>query len=121
MRVLSTPKSNYFVILKSCRTQLTQKALSPSLCLQFGIEFESTFGGMDQESALKLFKEGAIFIFLDFPVGSEFGIDLQSWNTGEKFRGVKMIPPGMHYIYYRFFKMIIQNFFPTFLHFFVLS
>ena len=57
---------------------------------------------MEQDAALKLFKEGGIFIFLDFPVGSEFGIDLHSWNTGEKFKGVKMIPPGMHYIYYRY-------------------
>ena len=45
-------------------------------------------------------EQGAILIFLAFPVGSEIGIDLHSWNTGDQFRGVKMIPPGMHYIYY---------------------
>ncbi|KAJ8929119.1 hypothetical protein NQ314_018233 [Rhamnusium bicolor] len=32
--------------------------------------------------------------------GTEFGIDMKSWNTGEKFRGVKMIPLGVHYIFY---------------------
>ena len=64
---------------------------------------------MEQDIALKLFKEGAIFIFLDFPVGSEFGIDLHSWNTGDKFRGVKMIPPGMHYIYYRFSNKLFKS------------
>lgn len=55
---------------------------------------------MDRQTAQKLYEEGAIFIFLDVPEGTEFGIDMKSWNTGEKFRGVKMIPPGNHYIFY---------------------
>lgn len=55
---------------------------------------------MDQRTAQKLYEEGAIFIFLEVPEGTEFGIDMKSWNTGEKFRGVKMIPPGIHYIFY---------------------
>lgn len=50
--------------------------------------------------AKRLFREGAILILLDVPEGTEFGIDLKSWNVGEKFRGIKMIPPGIHYIYY---------------------
>ena len=36
----------------------------------------------------------------DVPTGTEFGIDANSWNTGDKFLGVKMIPPGLHFIYY---------------------
>ncbi|KAJ8961742.1 hypothetical protein NQ318_021342 [Aromia moschata] len=56
---------------------------------------------MNQEMARKLYEEGGIFIFLDVPEGTEFGIDMKSWNTGEKFRGVKMIPPGLHYIFYK--------------------
>lgn len=55
---------------------------------------------MDQETAKKLYNEGGIFIFLNVPEGTEFGMDMKSWNTGEKFRGVKMIPPGLHYIFY---------------------
>lgn len=55
---------------------------------------------MDQETAKRLYAEGGIFIFLNVPEGTEFGIDMKSWNTGEKFRGVKMIPPGLHYIFY---------------------
>nr|CAG4643412.1 EOG090X0AVR [Ilyocryptus agilis] len=55
---------------------------------------------MENETALRLFHEGASLIFLDVPVGTEFGIDLTSWNTGEKFKGVKMIPPGIHFVYY---------------------
>lgn len=56
---------------------------------------------MDQETAKVLFKEGAVLLLLDMPEGSEFGIDYNSWTTGPKFRGVKMIPPGLHFIYYR--------------------
>ena len=56
---------------------------------------------MDQETAKTLFKEGCVLFLMEYPIGSEIGIDLQSWNVGEKFRGIKMIPPGMHFIYYR--------------------
>ena len=65
------------------------------------MEVSPTNVSMDQKSALKLFEEGAVIFFLDVPVGTEFGIDLNSWNTGEKFKGIKMIPPGVHYVYYR--------------------
>lgn len=55
---------------------------------------------MDQVIARRLLIEGATFVFLDVPMGTEFGIDMKSWNTGDKFKGVKMIPPGLHYVYY---------------------
>ncbi|RZC00563.1 AAR2 domain containing protein [Asbolus verrucosus] len=55
---------------------------------------------MDQSTARRLLAEGGFFIFLEVPKGTEFGIDMKSWNTGEKFRGVKMIPPGVHFIFY---------------------
>ena len=50
--------------------------------------------------ANKLFEAGGIFLFLDVPSNTEFGIDYNCWRTGDKFKGVKMIPPGIHYIYY---------------------
>jgi AAR2 protein. len=56
---------------------------------------------IDQDLALRLLLEGATLLILDVPLGTEFGIDLKSWNTGKKFKGVKMIPPGLHYIYYK--------------------
>lgn len=56
---------------------------------------------IDQRLARQLLLEGATLVFLDVPRGTEFGIDMKSWNTGEKFRGVKMIPPGPHYVYYK--------------------
>lgn len=49
---------------------------------------------------VELFDAGGIFYLEDMPVSSEFGIDYQCWRTGDKFRGVKMIPPGVHFIYY---------------------
>lgn len=55
---------------------------------------------MDQDLAKRLLVEGATFVFLGVPVGTQFGIDMKSWATGEKFKGVKMIPPGIHFVYY---------------------
>jgi A1 cistron-splicing factor AAR2 len=51
-------------------------------------------------SANDLFEAGGIFLFFDFPLNGEFGIDYNCWRTGEKFKGVKMIPPGIHFIYF---------------------
>ena len=55
---------------------------------------------MDQRRAKTLFKEGAFLLLLDVPEGTEFGIDWNSWTTGSKFKGVKMIPPGIHFAFY---------------------
>ncbi|XP_033757862.1 protein AAR2 homolog [Pecten maximus] len=55
---------------------------------------------MDQDKAKVLFREGAILLFLGVPEGTEFGIDYNSWKVGAQFRGVKMIPPGVHFVYY---------------------
>ena len=65
-------------------------------------EHESEDDGyqMSPEAALKLYNEGGFLVVTQLPPGSEFGIDLYSWNTGEKFLGVKMIPPGLHFVYY---------------------
>ncbi|GMT14800.1 hypothetical protein PFISCL1PPCAC_6097, partial [Pristionchus fissidentatus] len=46
-----------------------------------------------------VYEHGAFIILRDFPVGSEFGIDYKSWKTGDKFMGLKMIPPGVHFVY----------------------
>ena len=55
---------------------------------------------MDQELAKNLVKEGATFVLKNVPKGSEFGIDMVSYNVGDKFKGLKMIPPGLHFINY---------------------
>ncbi|KAG8446199.1 hypothetical protein GDO86_013884 [Hymenochirus boettgeri] len=55
---------------------------------------------MDPELARQLFFEGATLVILGVPEGSEFGIDYNSWQVGPKFKGVKMVPPGVHFIHY---------------------
>ncbi|PNJ57662.1 AAR2 isoform 1 [Pongo abelii] len=55
---------------------------------------------MDPELAKRLFFEGATVVILNMPRGTEFGIDYNSWEVGPKFRGVKMIPPGIHFLHY---------------------
>ena len=56
---------------------------------------------MDTSTAKRLRDDGATLVVLDFPVRSQFGMDLMEWTTAEKFKGVKMIPPGWHFVYWR--------------------
>ena len=37
-------------------------------------------------------------VALDVPAGTSIGIDCMIWLTGERFTGVKMIPPGFHLV-----------------------
>ena len=55
---------------------------------------------MDPDTARRLFEVGANMFLLDVPHNTEVGIDLNSWNTGPNFKGIKMIPPGVHFIYW---------------------
>ncbi|KAG0344856.1 a1-alpha2 repression [Podila humilis] len=56
---------------------------------------------MDNNTLKRLFKAGAILLVLDAPQNQlEFGIDVNCWNTGPKFKGIKIIPPGAHFVYY---------------------
>ena len=38
---------------------------------------------LDPELASKLYEDGGFLIINDLPVGTEFGIDMNSWNTGK--------------------------------------
>ncbi|XP_026477981.1 protein AAR2 homolog [Ctenocephalides felis] len=55
---------------------------------------------MNQDLAKYLLTEGASLVLFNVPSGTEFGIDMKSWNTGDQFKGIKMIPPGLHYVFY---------------------
>ncbi|KZC07052.1 PREDICTED: protein AAR2 homolog [Dufourea novaeangliae] len=55
---------------------------------------------LDQDLAQRLLVEGATLVVLNVPSGTELGIDLKSWNTADTFKGIKMIPPGFHYVHY---------------------
>lgn len=54
---------------------------------------------LEPELARQLFLEGAAVVVLGVPEGTEFGIDYSSWAVGPRFRGVKMIPPGVHFVH----------------------
>ncbi|XP_051489215.1 protein AAR2 homolog [Apus apus] len=54
---------------------------------------------LEPELARQLFFEGAAVVVLGVPEGTEFGIDYSSWAVGPQFRGVKMIPPGLHFLH----------------------
>ncbi|KAL8257234.1 hypothetical protein R6Q59_029275 [Mikania micrantha] len=55
---------------------------------------------MDADTALDLVKKGAALLFLDVPQHTLLGIDTQMFSVGPNFKGIKMIPPGPHFIYY---------------------
>lgn len=57
-------------------------------------------GQIDPEQAKYLYTNHcAIFVLEDLPIGCEFGIDLTYYKVGHKFKGLKLIPPGLHFIY----------------------
>ncbi|KAJ3371534.1 a1-alpha2 repression [Allomyces arbusculus] len=56
---------------------------------------------MDQETAQHLFEKGAKVVILGLPEQSEFGVDFASWETGPRFKGLKFVPPGLHFMHYR--------------------
>jgi len=33
---------------------------------------------------------------LDVPAGTEWGLDRKIWTIGDQFKGMKMVPPGLH-------------------------
>jgi len=42
----------------------------------------------------------ATILCLNVPQGTEFGIDKNCWTVGPKFKGIKLIPPGLHFVFY---------------------
>ncbi|KAA0188818.1 hypothetical protein HAZT_HAZT003820 [Hyalella azteca] len=44
--------------------------------------------------------KGAALVLLNVPVHTEIGIDMHSWTIGPKFKGINLIPPGLHFINY---------------------
>lgn len=47
----------------------------------------------------RLQEHGCSVLCLDCPEGILFGIDYSAWAVGPKFMGVKLVPPGLHFIY----------------------
>ncbi|CAN6270898.1 unnamed protein product [Urochloa humidicola] len=55
---------------------------------------------MDPEVATELVRKGSTLLLLDVPQRTLFGIDTQIFSVGPKFKGMKMVPPGPHFVYY---------------------
>ena len=54
---------------------------------------------------------GAILIIPDVPLGLDLGINCISFETGPKFRGMSVIPQGLHFIYHSTGMAARQGFF----------
>ena len=68
-----------------------------------GFVYHSCLGFMNPSQATAKFLESGVLLCLDAPTDStlQFGIDTNSWVTGPQFKGIKLIPPGLHYVFYR--------------------
>ncbi|KAL7748190.1 hypothetical protein RI367_006374 [Sorochytrium milnesiophthora] len=55
---------------------------------------------MDNDTALDLWERHGKLLVLGLPKNSVFGIDCASWTVSAAFRGIKFIPPGLHFIYW---------------------
>ncbi|CAN1228118.1 Protein AAR2 homolog [Linum perenne] len=55
---------------------------------------------MDPDTALELVKQGATLLLLDVPQYTLVGVDTQVFTVGPAFKGIKMIPPGIHFLYF---------------------
>eukprot|EP00913_Durusdinium_trenchii_P024807 g23283.t1 len=51
------------------------------------------------EEVQRLTEHGCSVLCLGCPEGMLFGIDYSAWAVGPQFMGIKLIPPGLHYIY----------------------
>lgn len=51
------------------------------------------------EEVQRLQEQGCSVLCLDCPEGMLFGIDYSAWSVGPRFMGVKLVPPGLHYVY----------------------
>lgn len=55
---------------------------------------------MEPGKALELVKHGSTLLLLDVPQYTLIGVDTQVFSVGPAFKGIKMIPPGVHFIFY---------------------
>ncbi|KAK0404872.1 hypothetical protein QR680_017674 [Steinernema hermaphroditum] len=54
-----------------------------------------------EELSRRLYINGGFLIIQGLPRNAEVGIDYKSFNIGEKFMGMKMVPNGLHYAFIR--------------------
>lgn len=51
------------------------------------------------EEVQRLTEHGCSVLCLGCPEGMLFGIDYAAWSVGPQFMGIKLVPPGLHYVY----------------------
>jgi len=57
-------------------------------------------GNVDRTAEVQRLQEnGCSVLILNCPEGVLFGIDYAAWSVGPQFMGIKLIPPGLHYVY----------------------
>lgn len=56
--------------------------------------------------SFSMIEESCWLILSDVPAGTVIGLDTNIWKVGRNFRGIKDIPLGIHYLFYRFAHII---------------
>lgn len=57
---------------------------------------------MNQDLANLYISQTGTLLCLDVPEKAEFGIDINCWVVGNMFKGIKLIPLGLHLIYMKY-------------------
>eukprot|EP00775_Hariotina_reticulata_P011434 gene11434-11580_t len=56
---------------------------------------------LSPETARNFATNGATILLLDVPLGTPIGLDQQVFLSGPSFKGIKMLPPGVHFLSYQ--------------------
>lgn len=57
---------------------------------------------MEEEEARCRLMRDATLLVLDVPANFSLGIDGVSWTVGPLFKGLKMVPPGLHLVSFQY-------------------
>jgi A1 cistron-splicing factor AAR2 len=57
---------------------------------------------LEPSAAAALVRHGGTVVCLNVPAGTRVGLDYAEWAVGPKFVGMKMLPPGPHFLWYRY-------------------
>eukprot|EP01069_Polyplicarium_translucidae_P004708 Polyplicarium_translucidae@DN2640_c0_g1_i1.p1 len=63
-------------------------------------DLSSLTGNISQEQANALNQSAATVLLVDNPPNLSVGLDFVMFRPGPKFRGFKLVPPGVHYLYW---------------------
>lgn len=78
----------------------TVPSCSSSNCLPSPFALSDLLRLRGSQLARELATNGAAILCLNVPPQTVFSIDCRSYTVGAQFKGIKMIPPGPHYISY---------------------